>query len=220
MKKPDEEKLLLLIGQSPLLSKLPQEVIREHLRSGAFRIERYAKDSVVFLEGERCDSLKIILSGGLDVDNIDEEGELLTISAFDFGCGIGGDLIFLDEANFQMTVSTNEDSILLSIGRETLFELLSVYPDFLRQYLRFTGTHAFRLNDKIKTFSRHSLRENLLLYLERERNLQQSDRIVLPTTKKALAEQLGVQRTSLSRELAKMRDNGLVEYDARTITLL
>ncbi|MDD4541884.1 MAG: helix-turn-helix domain-containing protein, partial [Eubacteriales bacterium] len=34
------------------------------------------------------------------------------------------------------------------------------------------------------------------------------------------AEQLGVQRTSLSRELAKMRDNGLVEYDARTITLL
>ncbi|HPE16011.1 MAG TPA: helix-turn-helix domain-containing protein, partial [Oscillospiraceae bacterium] len=39
-------------------------------------------------------------------------------------------------------------------------------------------------------------------------------------TKKALAERIGVQRTSLSRELAKMRDDGLIKFDIDSIELL
>ena len=35
-----------------------------------------------------------------------------------------------------------------------------------------------------------------------------------------LAEKIGVQRTSLSRELAKMREDGLVVFDEKSITLL
>ena len=38
-------------------------------------------------------------------------------------------------------------------------------------------------------------------------------------SKKELAERLGVQRTSLSREVNKMKNDGLLEYNARTITL-
>jgi len=43
--------------------------------------------------------------------------------------------------------------------------------------------------------------------------------IRLHYSKKELAERLGVQRSSLGRELNKMRREGLLEYDARTITL-
>ena len=50
--------------------------------------------------------------------------------------------------------------------------------------------------------------------------IQGSNRIQLPVTKKELAEQIGVQRTSLSRELQKMRNEGLLAYDSRTIQLL
>ena len=39
-------------------------------------------------------------------------------------------------------------------------------------------------------------------------------------TKKALAERIGVQRTSLSRELAKMRADGLIKYDAESIEIM
>lgn len=43
--------------------------------------------------------------------------------------------------------------------------------------------------------------------------------IKLNYSKKDLAERLGIQRSSLSRELNKMRRDGLLEYDAKTITL-
>jgi len=38
-------------------------------------------------------------------------------------------------------------------------------------------------------------------------------------TKKELAERLGIQRTSLSRELNKMKKDGLIDYDAHSITI-
>ncbi|MEA4939555.1 MAG: helix-turn-helix domain-containing protein, partial [Christensenella sp.] len=44
--------------------------------------------------------------------------------------------------------------------------------------------------------------------------------IKLEITKKALAERIGVQRTSLSRELTKMRDEGLIDFDSESIKVL
>lgn len=220
MKKIDTEKTAILAEQSPLLQTLPVSLIKEFLHAGTFTVERYATDSVVFMEGERCDTVKIILSGSLAADSIDEDGNLLTVSAFDFGCGVGGNLIFLDEPIFPLTISTSEACLLLSIGRDTLFSLLSRYPDFLRQYLRFTGMHACRLNDKIKGYTKRSIRENMIHFLKRERHAQKSSHIKLKTTKKAMAEQMGVQRSSLSRELAKMRADGLIEFDKGSITIL
>jgi CRP-like cAMP-binding protein len=56
--------------------------------------------------------------------------------------------------------------------------------------------------------------------MERECKIQNSNRIQLGITKKALAERIGVQRTSLSRELAKMKADGLIDFDDKTISLL
>ena len=39
-------------------------------------------------------------------------------------------------------------------------------------------------------------------------------------TKKVLADKIGVQRTSLSRELSKMKNDGLIDFDSESITIL
>ena len=57
-------------------------------------------------------------------------------------------------------------------------------------------------------------------YLNYESKKQNSNCIKLNITKKAIAEKIGVQRTSLSRELAKMRKDGLIQFDSDMITLL
>ena len=59
-----------------------------------------------------------------------------------------------------------------------------------------------------------------MAYLEYESKIQNSNQIKLEITKKELAERIGVQRTSLSRELAKMRNEGLVTFDSNSITIL
>ena len=65
-----------------------------------------------------------------------------------------------------------------------------------------------------------TIRESVISYLNYERKKQNSNIIKLNITKKALSERIGVQRTSLSRELAKMREDGLIEFNPVSITLL
>ena len=46
-----------------------------------------------------------------------------------------------------------------------------------------------------------------------------SKTIILPISKKQLADHFGVQRPSLFRELKRMKDEGLIEIDNRNITI-
>ena len=48
---------------------------------------------------------------------------------------------------------------------------------------------------------------------------QGSNVIKVPLSRKEMAEHMGIQRPSLSRELIKMREEGIIEFDKKTITI-
>jgi Mn-dependent DtxR family transcriptional regulator len=78
--------------------------------------------------------------------------------------------------------------------------------------------HALILGERIKRYTNKTIRQCLIDYLEHESILQNS-RVIKLDSKTVLAEKIGVQRTSLSGELAKMKKNGLVRYDNKTIEI-
>ena len=100
-----------------------------------------------------------------------------------------------------------------------MFSLLSNNHEFLRSYLEYVSDNTVILGDRIKHYVNRTIRENIMSYMDYERKKQNSNIIKLNMTKKALAERIGVQRTSLSRELAKMREDGLIEFDSSTIVI-
>lgn len=110
--------------------------------------------------------------------------------------------------------------MILSIEKDRLFRLFSDNHAFLRSYLEFVSDHTTILGDRIRHYVQRTIREIVLSYLETERRKQNTDRILLPVSKKALAERIGVSRTSLSRELQKMQKDGLLLFDRGSITIL
>ena len=209
-----------LIRSTMLIKSLSGEDILTNLKSGKFKVTSYKKSSVVHFDGERCSKLEIILSGKVVVDRIGESGNLLTISEFYNDDILGGNLLFSKYPYYPMTVLTQLPTDILEIDRETLFELFCNNPIFLRTYLELTSDRAFILGNKIKHYINKTIRESIMNYLNYESKKQNSNHIKLNITKKALAERIGVQRTSLSRELAKMRKDGLILFDTDSITLL
>ena len=119
-----------------------------------------------------------------------------------------------------MTVTAKQPTTIVEIDKERLLVLASGNLAFLRSYLEFVADHTTILGDRIKHYVNKTIRECIMSYLEHERKKQGSNRILLPITKKAWAERIGVSRTSLSRELAKMKKDGLIRYDAKAIELL
>jgi len=213
-------RFLPVIENTPLMKSLPHEDMEYYLDTKKFKVVSYIKNSVIHLDGQPCSNLEVILSGKVVVDRIDESGDLLTISEFYSGDILGGNLLFSKNPYYPMTVSSVLPSDILEIDRELLFELFCKNSAFLKSFLEFISDHAFILGDKIKHYVNKTIRESILSYLDYESKKQNSQTIKLSLTKKALAEKIGIQRTSLSRELAKMKKDGLIEYSADSIELL
>ena len=75
------------------------------------------------------------------------------------------------------------------------------------------------LNQKVRILSRKSLRERILFYLgtlPKDKN----GYVKIPFNKTVLAEYLGVNRSALSRELGRMRDEGILIADGRKMKTL
>lgn len=209
-----------LIKKSTLLSTLSTEEICSYIRDGSFRICSYNKKNIVHFSGEVCLKLDIILSGRVVVERIDEFGNLMTIAEFFSDDILGGNLLFSKNPHYPMTITAKQPTIIIELEKERLFTLFFDNRDILRRYLSFVSDHATILGDRIKHYVNKTIRESLISYLEYERKIQNSNNIKLGITKKALAEKIGVQRTSLSRELAKMEKEGLILFDKNSITIL
>ena len=211
---------LKLIENTTLLSTLPSDYIKLHLANGNFKVKTYTKNSIIHFEGDHCFKLEIVLTGKVVVARIDESGNLLTIAEFFQNDILGGNLMFSKNPYFPMTSTALEESVVLEIEKNLLFTLLSESPVFLKAYLEFVADHTFILGDKIKHYVNKTIRECVLGFLDYESKHQNSNKVILNMTKQTLADKIGVQRTSLSRELSKMRNEGLIEYDSKSITIL
>lgn len=209
-----------LIKNTTLLNSVSEENIQTSLDNGNFRVVSYGKRCVVHFDGEPCRKLEIILTGKVVVERIDESGNLLAISEFYQDDIIGGNLLFSKNPVYPMTVSTQFPTVILEIDKDILFELLCHDPKVLSKFLELVSNHAYILGDKIRHYVNKTIRKSIMSYLDYECKKQNSNYIKLNISKKSLAESIGVQRTSLSRELAKMKRDGLILFDKDSITLL
>jgi len=213
-------KHLKVLQAIPFLSPLSEDDLSDGLTNGKLRVVSYTKDNILHFEGRLCANLEIILSGHIVVDHIDESGNFMTISDLYSGDILGGNILFSQNPYYLMTLIAKSNVTILEIEKYALLDLLFKRKDFLVKYLEFVSDRSFILGDKIRYSVNRTIREKLLMYLELESKKQKTNHIILPMTKKQLAERIGVQRTSLSRELAKMVKDGLVEVGANSITLV
>ena len=212
-------KYLELIQQTDLIKSLKHQEIESYLTEGSCKTTRYGKNNIVPFVGEVCSKLEIIIAGNVVIERIDESGNLMTIAEFLSGDVLGGNLMFSKNPYYPMTVTAKEATLILEINKDRLFQLFSDNHEFLRSYLEYVSDHTVILGDRIKHYVNRTIRESIISYLNYECKKQNSTTIKLSMTKKALAERIGVQRTSLSRELAKMREDGLIEFSPISIIL-
>jgi len=182
--------------------------------------KKYGQGEIIHFDGDFCHGIEIILSGQVIIERIDEAGNLMTITDFFPDDILGGNLLFSKNPHYPMMVTAKTNLTLLSISKILVFEFCATNTEFLRVYLEYISDHSILLGDKLKHYVNRSIRDSIIAYLKSEYKLQNILTLQLPISKKSLADRIGVQRTSLSRELQKMKNEGLVEYDKNSISIL
>lgn len=202
-----------------LFTGFSREELLQQFNSSNYNVEQYGKGQVIHLQNEICHTMDIILEGLVSVQKIDENGNILKIEEFSNGETIGANLLFSKRNFYPMTVVGEAKTLVLHVYKSLILELCRMNFEFMTGLVEEISNRTLVLTDKIDIISHKTIRQRILDFLEYEYHIQKSDVIKLSISKKDLAERLGIQRTSLSRELQKMKKEGLLEYDARTITL-
>ena len=208
------------LSLNPLFKGVTTEEIRNLFENPLnVSITTYKKNSMIHFEGEKASTLDIVMEGTVFIQKIDEKGNVLTITEFAEGDNMGGNLLFLESLTYPMSIISKTHVVILHIKKDTVLRLCQSNINFLTNFLRDISIKATILTNKIKGISQKTIREKIIDFLNYEYYLQDSHKIQLRLTKKELAEKLGIQRTSLSRELNKMREEDLISFDTHSITI-
>lgn len=213
------EKYISGISSINLFNDFTIEELNKVFHVSKFEIKEYGKEQVIHLQNEICHTLDIVLNGQVTVQKIDEYGNVLTINVFSNMDIIGANLIFSSRNYYPMTVAAKTSTTIIHIQRELILELCQSNVNFMVGLMKEISDRTIILTDKINAISLKTIRQCIIEFLRYEYHIQKSNVIRLNMSKKDLSERLGIQRSSLSRELSKMREDGLLEYDVRTITI-
>lgn len=209
-----------ILENTELFKNISLSTINHLFVQDSFNIKIYKKNSVIYFQNEKCVTFDIVLKGIVSVQSTDEKGNYISISDFTMGSELGGNLLFSHKNFYPMMVLAKTEVTLIHLKKDLVLSLCQSNTTFLSKFLHSISDKTLILTDKIKTLSLKSIRQCIIDFLMYESYVQKSNIIKLEVTKKDLAEKFGVQRSSLSRELNKMRKDGLIEYDAYSITIV
>jgi CRP-like cAMP-binding protein len=206
-----------LLKSIPLFSELGE--LQPYIDEHEVILQTYSKGATVHNQNDDCTTLDVVLSGSLVAYALSENGSSTIMFEFKKDNIIGANLLFAEQNFYPLNIYCLSDCQLAHIKKDAVLEFLHNY-DFVMKYIKSLSQNSQGLNQKIAMFSQKTLRENILDYLKKQVVLQKSDRIILPISKKELADFLGVQRPSLFREFKKMKEEGIIEIQNRTVLIM
>ncbi len=203
-----------------LFDSLANEEILSLMDGINYSVKCYKNQDVVAIEGDDCDNLSIILSGDIEIHKPFSSGKIVTISHFTAGNVFAESLVFSDKKEYPATVMSTSDSCVMNIPRSELIQVLSRNPRVLENFAGVLSRRIHMLNDRITSLSLDSTRKKIVNILLLEYGRQKSKYLLLPYSRKKMAELLNIPRPSLSRELMRMREDELIDFYKNRIKIL
>ena len=214
------DKLLLAMQKCSLFEALTQNELLSILKQTKYTVSSYGKGQVIAMEEDSCTALGIILEGKVEGQKTYSSGKVIIIAQMGPGNIFGEAVIFTKAHQYPATIVAVENSRIMFISNEDMIKLCSQHEMVLRHFMEHLSNKILMLNKKIRDISFETLRQKITMYLLEEYRKQKQLEFELPVNKKNLADYLGVQRPSLSRELINMREEGLIDFSKNKIKLL
>ena len=207
------DKYIDLLRETELFKDVSLENLLNLFKTLHYKIEKYSKSDIIFIEGDECENLGIILEGTIEIQKIDSNGKIMTIATFNPGDVFGEMLIFSEGHKFPMTVVSKVNSTVMHLSKDSVIKICQSQTSFLYSFLRMICNKALILNTKLKEVTLKTIRQQICEFILMQSKKQGSSTIKLNMTKREWADIIGVQRPSLSRELIKMKEEGIIDYE-------
>lgn len=180
----------------------------------------YEANHILFQEGDECLGLYHIKEGQGIIKNIFFDGNESIIRYINPGDVIGDILLFSNHAHFPATIIAKTKLTLEFIKKNDLVEIIKNDSEIAFLLLNKISSQAFALNNRVKLLSKKSIRSKICYYLLNISKEKNSLTFTLDYNKEQWADILNIERPSLSRELIKLKNEGIIDYYSKTIKII
>lgn len=217
------KKYVPILKRTKIFAGVGDSEIESMLSCLGARLKSYKKGEYVFRQGEHISDITVLAEGRLYIQKDDYWGNRSILGEITVGEMFGEAYVAYDSGALLNDVVAVENSaviffdvkrILTSCSNACRFHALVV------QNLFFAISEKNRkLVQKLSHMSKRTTREKLISYLSEQAKKQNSGSFTIPFNRQQLADFLSVDRSAMSNELCKMRDEGLLEFDKNRFKL-
>lgn len=186
-------------------------------------VRSFKKGEYVFHEGEKIQFITVLLEGCILVQRDDYWGNRSIINRIGVGEMFGEAYATPGSGKLLNDVVAIEESTVMFFD---VLRILTVCPSACRFHSLTVQNLVCAISEKNRSLvaklgymSNRSTRGKLLAYLSDEAKKQHSSSFEIPFNRQQLADFLYVDRSAMSNELCKMRDEGILKFEKNKFTL-
>ena len=210
--------------RSPLFAGIGSEDMEGILGCIGYHVREYAKGEIIAFEEETINHVGVVMEGAVDMVKEDVWGNR-TMLLRSYREDIFGETFACGEDSLSVVtfVAAQDCRVLfLSFCRvmHTCTHACVFHQTLIENMVRIIARKNRELMRKVEVVSKKTLREKILAYLSIQSQSQGKKQFEIPLGRVEWAEYLCADRSALTRELAKMKEEGLIDYQKNQFEIL
>jgi len=209
------KKYLEILKKCPLFLGIEEDKLLKMLDCLGARVDSYDKKYTVFSEGTPAKYLGIVLSGAVQVIQIDYYGNRSILTEVKPSGLFGEAFACAEISSIPVTVIASEPSEIMLLNcshiLHTCHNNCGFHQQLIFNLMKDLATKTITFHQRIEVTSKRTTREKLLTYLALEAKRAGKNSFEIDFDRQELADYLEVERSGLSAEIGKLKREGIID---------
>ena len=218
------KRFIFILKNTQMFAGVGEGEIESMLDCLGARLCTYKKGEYILRQGEHLSDIFVLVEGNLHIQREDYWGNRSILGQISVGEMFGAAYAAPESGAMLNDVIALEDSSIILFNVK---QILTACPSACRFHSMVVQNMFFAISEKNRKLvqklvhmSKRTIREKLISYLSEEAKKQNSSKFTINFNRQQLADFLSVDRSAMSNELCKMRDEGLLIFDKNHFVLL
>ena len=213
-----------VIQRSALVAGTRKEDLESLLSCLSAQKRPFQKGAWILPAGENTDSAGLLLTGSAHIERFDYWGNRHIVNAVLPGDVFGESYAASPESVLNVSVQADEDSSVLFLQLGKVLHMCSsacaFHTRLIDNLVMLLARRNLTLNEKLTCVTQHTMRDKILSYLSSQSVRCHSSYFDIPFDRQQLADYLNAERSALSKELSKLKKEGVIDFQKNHFRLL
>lgn len=212
------------LKKSKLFMDFSEQDIMDILPCLNYKRKEYEKGQFVLTEQSIIDDVGVVIKGHARSIKEDVTGKTVIVTLLEPGSYIGILLAASKKHRSPVSVQATTPLTVLFFPVNNIIckcpKLCKKHDILIQNFIDGIAEKALLLHDRNDCLIKQSVREKILTYLTRVSIEKGTKTFTIPFDRSGMADYLNVERSALSREISRMKKEGLIDYNKNHFSII